>query len=456
LANSAAFLVNPAIDALTFAITAVSLYYVAKQKPPQYPYVKSLLVAVHVFFEALIVLEFMRNFITTPSFIAAYTVVGSSLIFWDVVLLTTIAYSVYIRPGGRGILGRLRSIFFHWPHGLILGGFVAFIVASEVYLAVDHPYTSVQLTSFLGVTTTSTAFDPPALLISLLVLIFFLLYPTSLLLRETFQVKDPDIRRALVILPVCWVGIGVELLVFNGYLITLGLDLISVGYILAAVAFAVTATVFRRASLLSAFFEPPAVVPAQVQAPRKTGALSAIGTTPALLEVDSSTNYEQAVKEFAQVWTSQGGLVYVFTSKGSPVYNSLTSIPGVRFYIMTSKVSYPKPSASENEILVPQNDVAVLLDLLDKTISATADTPVSVVFDSISDFVLYLGFEACYKLIKQANEILNRPKVSSVYLMTVGAHEERIVSLTRSLFRTHMKYDASGLNVTRGGNGAAA
>ncbi|MDG7022371.1 MAG: lipoate--protein ligase family protein, partial [Nitrososphaerota archaeon] len=49
-------------------------------------------------------------------------------------------------------------------------------------------------------------------------------------------------------LPFCWFGIGAEVLVFNGFLVTLGYDLIPIGYSIAGILFGVTAAIFRRAS----------------------------------------------------------------------------------------------------------------------------------------------------------------------------------------------------------------
>ncbi len=462
MAASGLSIVNVTIDVFAFAVAAISLYFVSRQKTSSYPYVKSLLVLVHVFFEGVVFLEILRNFVETSSFLDIYTVFATSFILWDVVFLTVIAFAVYVRPGGKGVAGRLRAVFFRWPHGLILAAFVVFIGAAEAYLVVGHPYSGVSLATLDGVlglpsvTLESTAFNTNFLGVSLLTLVFFLAYPTTLLIRETLQVKDPDVRKALVVLPFCWVGIGSELLLFNGYLVAIGYDFIAVGYAIAAMVFGVAATIFRRASLLSSFFEPVAVTAPRGPVPTagRAGVVFDAGM-PVLFEVDPSTNYETSLASYVGGKTASGGLVYVFTSKGSPVYNAIAGITGARFYLMTSHVSYPKTSDKENELLVPQNDMAVLLDLLDKTVASTAGTPLSVVFDNISDFILYLGFEASYKFVKQANEILDRPKVSSVYLMTMGAHDERVMSLTKSLFRMHAKYDSGGLKVTRG-SGAAA
>jgi hypothetical protein len=455
--------VSPSIDLLTFVITAVSVYYVYKQQPSQYPYVKGLLIAVHFLFEGVIILEFLRNFVspslTDPNtifFMDLYTLIASSFILWDVVLLTGIAYSVYFRPGGLGFRGRLKAIFFRRPNGFIFLGFILFTALTDGYLIITTPYSIQHLQTLGGVITTSTAFQPFFLALSVGDLIFFFGYPSSLLILAAGGAKDKAVRNALVILPICWTGIGADLLIVNGFLITLGFDFTYLGYILAAVAFAVTASIFRRASLLSSFFEPvPQVVPVTSPFSKRvaTPGVSFEGTR-SLLEVDPSSNYEDVVKDFSIEQIPHGALVFVFTSRGSPVFNSLYDRVGVRFYVMTSKVSYPKPTELQNEVLVPQNDQAVLLDLIDKTVVSTAEGKASVIFDSISDLILYLGFEGSYKFIKQANEILSLPKVSGLFLLTSGAHEDKILSLIRSLFPNHLLYDARGLKLTRGGRQA--
>lgn len=454
--------VNLSSDALTFVIVAVSLYFVVKQRPSQFPYVRSLLILVHVFFEGVIIMEVVRNVVTSVGVIDWYTNIATTFILWDVVLLTAISYAVYLRPGGKGLGGRLRAIFLRWPHGLILACFTVFIGLTEVYLLFYHPYTEVKLSTLddlifpAKIYLPNTAFNGVFLDLTFFTLLFFFAYPTVLLIRATLQVKDPDVRRALVVLPFCWGGIGTELFVFNGYLVSLGYDLVAIGYVVAAIVFGIAASIFRRATLLSTFFEPLAV-PGAVAPPKfeerpETPLPSA---TPVLMEVDPSTSYERAIKGYAAVGASKGTLTYVFTSKGSPLYHSLASVAGVRFYLMTSQVSYPRPSDVPNELLVPENDVAVVLDLLDKTIASTGDSSVLLVFDSISNYVMYLGFESSYKFVKQANEILNQQRVTSIYLVTSGAHDEKQINLIRSLFRMHLAYGAAGLKVTKGSAEAA-
>ena len=450
-------LLNISVDLFALAVTWASLLFVLRQKPSQYPYLRSILALVHVFFGLVVVLDVMRHLYGgSAAYIETYSFLAPDLIYLDVALLTTLAYSIYMRPGGRGVAQRLKSMFFRWPHGLILGAFMAFIASTEGYLTYFRPYTIVLLTSLGGSLVPSPKFNSTFLALSLGTLAFFLAYPTLLLVKATSQSNDPGTKRRLFALPFCWFGIGAEVLVFNGFLVTLGYDLIPIGYSIAGILFGVTAAIFRRASLLSTFFEPVHGGASPGGQPLvEEGAVLDVPVS-ILLEVDPSSRFESAVASLARKKTRAGGLVYVFSSRGSPVYKGLAGIEGVRFYVMTSGVSYPSSSDRQNELLVPRDDMAVMLDLIDKTISSTSGTPVSLVFDSISDFIIYQGLESTYKFLKQSNEITSKPGVSAVYLLTSNAHDERVVSLIRSLFRMHATYDQAGIRVTKGAPAAGA
>ena len=65
--------------------------------------------------------------------------------------------------------------------------------------------------------------------------------------------------------------------------------------------------------------------------------------------------------------------------------------------------------------------------------------------------VLSAGFEATYKFVKQVNETTGNGRTAALFLMTLGAHDEKVVSFVRSLFPTQLVDDARGLRVTRSG-----
>jgi len=168
-----------------------------------------------------------------------------------------------------------------------------------------------------------------------------------------------------------------------------------------------------------------------------------------LMESDPSSNFEEPIKDFANELGSKQFVVFAFTAGGSPVHNALSGLANVRFFTMTRKVSYPKPGDRPDEVLVPTSDQSVLLNVLDKAISSNPDLKFGVVFDSVTDLILSSGLEMTYKFLKQANEMLSSNKVTAIFLLTFGAHNEREVNVIKSLFGNILTYGAGQLGAQK-------
>jgi hypothetical protein len=168
-----------------------------------------------------------------------------------------------------------------------------------------------------------------------------------------------------------------------------------------------------------------------------------------LLEVNPSVRYEDSIRNLALELGTRQYLLFAFTSKGSPVYNSLSKLENVRFFTMTSKVSYPKPGELPTEVLVPSSDQSVLLNVLDKAITTNPNLKFGVVFDSITDLILSSGLETTYKFLKQVNEMASSHALTAVFLVTSGAHSEREVSIVKSLFSNQIVYRAGQLSLQK-------
>jgi len=169
-----------------------------------------------------------------------------------------------------------------------------------------------------------------------------------------------------------------------------------------------------------------------------------------LLEADPSVNYERAVREFALEMVASGRLVFAFTSKGSPVYLLLKDIPGLKFFIF-SESSYPKQAGNSPEVMVPRNDYAVLLNIMDEAVTNSPERPKAIVFDNVSSLILDAGFQECYKFLRQVNEILSHGDVVSEFLVLSKAHDDKMMNLIKNLYTGQLTYDATGLHVTKQG-----
>jgi hypothetical protein len=415
------------------------------------------LVMVHLFYMGIVSLEFVRTFVPAPAsppipsvtvfFLSVYTISNTTFVLADVFLLSLVAVAIFYRPNGRRISDILREVGKHQMGATLLMIYAIYIAIAEGFLLAT-PTSSFQpqiLPTLVGSTEVSTAFDPLYLDMLLGILLVFIVYPAGLLMLARRRTSDSQVRRAFAILPIAWVGIGIDLLVFNGYLLNQGIDASAIGYLFAAAAFAATAATFRRATLLSAFFQP-GIAPTSM-APPSTTFSGRLGLKPEatrgrvfLLEVDASSKFEEPIKDFANELGSTQMIVYAFTAAGSPISSGLAGMANVRFFTMTRKVSYPKPGERPDEVLVPSADQSVLLNVLDKAITSNPDLRFGVVFDSVSDLILTSGLEVTYKFLKQANEMLNTHHVTAVFLMTAGAHSEREVNIVKSLYSNILSF----------------
>lgn len=445
------------VPIVAIIITVISAYYVYRQKRALYPSAKTLLFFVHVLFVVVLIAEFLRP-LESPSqtFFQAYAMGATILVLWDVVLLTAIALIVYSAPLGHGLSkGVISDILRDKKHFALLMVLVGYVVFLSLYVAIFQPFTIEPITNIFGLNVYTSKFSSLVLLLIFPILLYFIVYPTTLLVLAARKMTDRSIQRSLIVLPINWTCIGVELLLFNGYLVNVGIDAISVSYLIAALAFAVTAAIFRRTSFLSVLFEPVERQMNQIAEFPFSTALgmenSSLVNNSVLFEVDPAVPYETGVRDFVKEFSTNNYTTFVFTSRGSPIYNALYTFKGTRFYILTSKVSYPKPIAeSSTEILVPLHDLSILLDLMDKTVASSKEgAPIVIIYDNLSDIILFSGFESCYKFVKQANEILSDSKVASLFLLTENAHEEKSVNLIKSLFHIHVSFGPEGMKLAR-------
>ncbi len=105
---------------------------------------------------------------------------------------------------------------------------------TEAVLLIYQPFSIVVLPNLVGNYVYTQIFSSAYLDVLLAVLLVFILYPSTLLFLASRRTKDPTVRRALVVLPIAWIGIGLVILIFNGYLLTIeGVDDSAIAYLLA-------------------------------------------------------------------------------------------------------------------------------------------------------------------------------------------------------------------------------
>ncbi len=167
-----------------------------------------------------------------------------------------------------------------------------------------------------------------------------------------------------------------------------------------------------------------------------------------LLEFDPESRYEKAIQDFAAEALANVEPIVVFTRRGSAIHSSLSEQKAVKFFCLTLQVSVPK-EFSENEMLLPSNDISMMLDVFDKTLKTHPKNVINVVFDSLSDLVLSVGFEKTYRFMRYAIEMLSSPRNTVVFLLNQTAHDPKVTSSLRGLFNNQISFTKDGIKTVK-------
>lgn len=159
-----------------------------------------------------------------------------------------------------------------------------------------------------------------------------------------------------------------------------------------------------------------------------------------LFEFDPLLDYERVLRSIVVEGASNLERVVLFTRKESPIYSIVGGEPGIRLFILTSRVSYARPEG-ESLFLLPVYDTSQILDFLHKTVEAYSSSSLTIIFDSVSHFILTLGTERAYSFVRQALELIVSDKITAVFLINSRAHDKRTISMLESLFDLELAFE---------------
>jgi len=167
-----------------------------------------------------------------------------------------------------------------------------------------------------------------------------------------------------------------------------------------------------------------------------------------LLEFDPASAYEKTIQDFANDSLTNAKPIIVFTRRGSALHSSLRELKAVKFFCLTQQVSGPR-EFSENEMLLPLTDTSLMLDVFDKTSKAHPEGEINIVFDSLSDLVLSIGFEKTYYFVRYATELLAHSRITALFLLNQTAHDPKVASSLRGLFSNHVSMGKDGIQAVK-------
>lgn len=168
-----------------------------------------------------------------------------------------------------------------------------------------------------------------------------------------------------------------------------------------------------------------------------------------LFDFDPKSAYEKIIQDFVTEAIANVKTVVVFTSKGSHIHSALGQQRGIRFFLLTPRVSTPTTGASETEMFLPANNSSLILYALEKVLSSCANERVCLVFDSLSELLISMGLEKTYSFLHYMFEMLGSKRVTALFLLTSSAHDPKAVSSLRGLFDNHLVYGNEGIQIVK-------
>lgn len=451
-------LLNPLIfpfffNGLALAIILVSVVLILRQKGSYFKSVQWLFLAAYLEFSFTVLLEFIRDIFDDAIIGYYYTTIGVSAIIMANLALTFSAITIYYGIDSKSIITRTIGQF-SWKRVLPLALYTIFSVFLIAALWLLSPFELEYLSRIYGDTAISPVFHDWYALGMLMLEIMFIGYPSYLLLKKGQMLKGSPIGRALPVLAIAWVGVGLTLLLFNGLLRTINLEMVEIGNLISASLFISTMYYFRSTSLIESLFETPIIkqvsdVPINPFTVKLGLTHSEVVNKKMLLEIETSLNYEEIINNFIDESIGNSELVIIFTRKGSSLFNTTLGHPNIRYFYMTPQVSYPKKGDKENEMLIPIKDNSIILSAMDKALKASINVNVSIVFDNLSDMILSLGMQKTYNFLNYSLELLTQPNVTALFLMNSDSHELKEVSTIRGLFASRIVHSTEGITIAK-------
>ena len=153
-----------------------------------------------------------------------------------------------------------------------------------------------------------------------------------------------------------------------------------------------------------------------------------------LFEIDPRADYERPVRDFTIEASFYEETLVVITRKGSAVRQVLEGDSNISFVDLDRLTSFS----------------AIL--------NVHADGPLSLVFDSITDFILsqHNSNESLsqmgYKFAQNALKVLNEPRITALFLLNTAAHDQHDLASLRGLFSNQASYDAQGVTIVKLGD----
>ena len=274
----------------------------------------------------------------------------------------------------------------------------------------------------------------------LICIILVWIYPVSKFLIYSKGAKDSRIKTASIIFGTSMFMISSSSLIFNVLFdMLLNLRIPFVSPLVTATSYLAIAYAFRKSTILVSAFEVFS---------QKLGLKhEKIKGERILLEFDPSSNYSLIVRDFIIESLAHGEEIYIFTTPNSALHRLFKKHAKVKFYLLSTQTTTIEKSALGNEILVPLENLSILLGKIREI--ASVEKEKCIIFDNLSILAFHSQPAKIYKFLTYMMEETSTRNITILMLFNPKAHDEKFVSAIRTIFNTQLSYNLEGLKTIK-------
>lgn len=163
-----------------------------------------------------------------------------------------------------------------------------------------------------------------------------------------------------------------------------------------------------------------------------------------LLEFTVESNKETFLGNYLKFLIDSKTYVLLMTQEGN---SSFYSSDITDFHLMTIELTVSDSAVTTYEFQkfgqIPLNEHKILYTISNVQQELKEENPLFILFDSLSDLMLWADFNITYKLIRKCMSTLRRRKnTSSLFLISKTSHSPEIISSFETLFDAVILSDA--------------
>lgn len=233
-------------------VIGVLIFFFLRQRGSNFKSVQILFILAYISFAALIFCDFAKNVIIQEKWSVYYAnVVGITAVL--VAAATVEHASLVLYRKGHNVIRKRKYSALNSISLLYKSCIVILLILTWTLT----PWSVTSVTTLWGGITYSANYDGWFLYSLCGFVVFFMLYPCGLLMLSSLHCKEKLMSRAFAWLGASWAASGFSILFFNGYVRSLGYEMIEIGYTLTMFFFAMIVNYFKKATILEEFFETP-------------------------------------------------------------------------------------------------------------------------------------------------------------------------------------------------------